>query len=85
MLLVLAFRMVSYSIWVALHDPILMNIHVFHQNFNNFKRQWPCLKIFVQNILHIISMHQGFVGQLVNHKNSVEALHKMKEWSLFHS
>lgn len=85
MLLVLAFRMESYSFCVASCDPIPLAICVFHQNFNNIIRHWPCLKIFVQNILHIVGMCQGFVGQLVDHKNSVKALHKMKEASPFHS
>lgn len=83
MLLVLAFRRVSYSFSVALPDHISMDICIFHQDFNNFKRQWPGLKIFVQNIRHMVGTHQRFVGQLVDVENSVKALQKMK--SPFHS
>lgn len=85
MLLVLASRSISYSFYVALPDHISMGICIFHQDFNNFKRQGPGLKIFVQNIWYIVGTHQGFAGQLVDGENGVKALPKMKVRSLFHS
>lgn len=76
MLLVIAFGRVSYSFYVALPDHIPMDICIFHQDFNNFKRQWPGLKIFVQNIRHMVGTHQRFVGQLVDGENSVRHFRK---------